>query len=451
MKSMKGFRSVFRFTTKQYWKRNGFARTTILFAILLFLGAAAVTFFTGRPKKSSSTEPEDTETRKTIVHILNKTEFEDILPVEEEPADGEEAEPFGFEFVLAEGTEDSVFDSISEEEKAILAIVEKVDENGKITYRTRMKIPNKSDVGKSEAMEAGDLISESVKKAVYKSVNMTEAMIQFVMLEPTVRSVTTDDEVSLLNMLIKSILPAILGLVLYMLILLHGQTICKEISVEKTSKLMETMLVTVEPNALILGKTLALSILALGQFLAWVAGAVLGLFAGNLVGKAVYGSEFSNKLITVLKFLREYIGESALSPAAIIMSVIVFCFGTFIYFTLAAMGGSFVSKPEETSSANSMFVFPLLVFWMITYFASMAGAESMLRVLRYIPFTAPFCVPVDVLTGNMSLLGGAIVCLEVMAVSLILIGLAARIYRGLILHTGQKVTFKTIWAVICGH
>ena len=75
----------------------------------------------------------------------------------------------------------------------------------------------------------------------------------------------------------------------------------------------------------------------------------------------------------------------------------------------------------------------------------------MLRVLRYIPFTAPFCVPVDVLTGNMSLLGGAIVCLEVMAVSLILIGLAARIYRGLILHTGQKVTFKTIWAVICGH
>ena len=42
---------------------------------------------------------------------------------------GKVNDPFGFEFVLAEGTEDSVFDSISEEEKAILAIVEKVDEN----------------------------------------------------------------------------------------------------------------------------------------------------------------------------------------------------------------------------------------------------------------------------------------------------------------------------------
>ena len=213
---------------------------------------------------------------------------------------------------------------------------------------------------------------------------------------------------------------------------------------------METMLVHVEPNALILGKTLAITVLALGQFLAWVAAGIGGMLAGNVLGKSRYGDDFTDRIKMVLDFLRNNIGASAMSPAAVVMSIIVFCFGVFIYFSLAAMGGSFVSKPEETSSANSAFVFPLLIFWLGTYFASLTEAEGILNVLRYVPFSAPFCVPVDVLTGNMSLLGGAIVCLEVTAVALLLIFLAARIYRGLVLHTGQKVTLKTIWATICG-
>jgi ABC-type Na+ efflux pump permease subunit len=242
----------------------------------------------------------------------------------------------------------------------------------------------------------------------------------------------------------------ILGLVLYMMILLHGQTICKEVSVEKTSKLMETMLVSVSPNALILGKTLALTALALGQFFCWVASAIVGLFAGSIVGKAVYGDDFSNKLTMVLDFLRQYIGGSALTPPAIIMSIVVFCFGIFIYFALAAVGGSFVSKPEETASANSAFIFPLIIFWMITYFASLSNSQGVLRICRYVPFTAPFCVPVDLLTGNLGLLGGLIVCFEVTIVALLIIAIAARIYRGLMLHTGQKLSLKTIWATICG-
>ena len=51
MRETKGMKSVFRFTAKQYLKRNGFLRTTIIFAVLLLLGAFALTFFTGKPKE----------------------------------------------------------------------------------------------------------------------------------------------------------------------------------------------------------------------------------------------------------------------------------------------------------------------------------------------------------------------------------------------------------------
>ena len=459
---MRGAKSVFRFTTSQYWKRNGFKRTTIIFVILLFLGGAALTFFTGRPKKEKPAEvsmEEIEKNRKTIL-VINTTDLPDFLPeVEEqdscitaEDSEEEYAELFkDWKFVATEGEEKEVFASIGEKKNTVLAVVEKdTDKDGNDLYRTRILIPNNSDVRKGEAMTAGDFISDNVKNAVYEAAGLDDATIQFVMLEPSFRGTTTDDDVSLINLMIRNFLPALLGLIMYMLILLHGQTICKEVSIEKTSKLMETMLVHVEPNALILGKTLAITVLALGQFLAWVAAGIGGMLAGNVLGKSMYGDDFTDRIKMVLDFLRNNIGASAMSPAAVVMSIIVFCFGVFIYFSLAAMGGSFVSKPEETSSANSAFVFPLLIFWLGTYFASLTEAEGILNVLRYVPFSAPFCVPVDVLTGNMSLLGGAIVCLEVTAVALLLIFLAARIYRGLVLHTGQKVTLKTIWATICG-
>lgn len=448
MRETKGMKSVFRFTAKQYLKRNGFLRTTIIFAVLLLLGAFALTFFTGKPKEEKEKEPTE---KLGVVEILNTTDLKDVIPVAETPEEGEEAEEPLWDFAEAEGDEDSAFAKVSEHEDHILAIVEKsLLSDGNDCYKVRILIPKDSKIKKGQAMEVGDQISETVKTAVYRSVNMTEEIIEFVMMQPQSRSITTNEDVSLLSLLIRTILPMVLGLVMYMMILLHGQTICKEVSIEKTSKLMETMLVSVSPNALILGKTLALTALALGQFFCWIASAVVGLFAGNIVGKSVYGDEFHNKLTMVLDFLREYIGESALTPASIIMSIVVFCFGIFIYFALAAVGGSFVSKPEETASANSAFVFPLIVFWLITYFASLANAEGILTICRYVPFTAPFCVPVDLLTGNLGLLGGLIICIEVTIVALLIIAIAARIYRGLMLHTGQKISLKTVWATICG-
>lgn len=443
MKAGKGMKSVFDFTSKQYIRRNGFASLTILVALLLFLGVGALLFFSGKPKTAKDKEPEEIKKLGTVL-LLNQTTLTDILP-EEQPD-----EPVLWDYVSIEGEEEEAFKKAAEKEDHILAVVSVKEIEGKTTYVTSVKIPNNSKIERDEAIDAGDVISECVRTAVYRDVNMTEEMIAFIQLEPVARSITTDEDVSMLNMLIKSILPAILGLVMYMMILIHGQTICKEVAVEKTSKLMETMLVSVEPNALILGKTVSLTVLALGQFFIWVASAVGGMFGGHFLGKALYGDEYKNRILMAINFLRNNIGESALSPLAIVMSIVVFCFGVFIYFALAAMGGSFVSKPEETANAQGTFVFPMMICWIITYIASLGGAENVLRICRYIPFTAPFCVPIDVLTGTLGLVGGIIVCVEVTAVALLLIFLAARIYRGLMLHTGQKISLKVIWKVIRG-
>ena len=287
MSNMKGAKSVFHFTTSQYWSRNGFKRTTILIALLLLLGATALTFFTGRPKSKKTEEKislEEIQKNQKTILVLNTTDLPEFVPDEAEQtaiiADTESEDENAslyrdWKFVVTTGEEKAEFEKISEKSDTVLAIVEKdTDKDGNDLFRTRVLIPNGSSVRKGEAMDAGEFISDCVQNAVYEKAGIDDAMIQFIMMEPTFRSATTDDDVSLLNMLIRNILPAILGLFLYMLILLHGQTICKEVSIEKTSKLMETMLVHVEPNALILGKTISITVLALGQFLCWVASAV---------------------------------------------------------------------------------------------------------------------------------------------------------------------------------
>lgn len=448
MKNMNGTNSVFRFTSKQYLSRNGFAKVSIIFAVLLLAGGFCLTFFTGKPSSKKEEEPEEIEKIGTV-SILNTTDLKDVIPKPEKDEEGNEIMPL-WDFVMVEGEEDDAFAQISDKEDYILAVIEKIEKDGKTQYVTRMKIPVDSKVSKDEAVSVGDDISAEVKNAVYRSVDMTDETIAFISISPSTKSITVDDDVSMLNSIIRTILPAILGLVMYMMILLHGQTVCKEVSVEKTSKLMETMLVSVEPNALILGKTLAITVFAIGQFFLWIVSAIVGLLLGNVVGKMVYADDFTNKLHNVITYLRSFIGESALSPAAIVIGIIVFCFGIFIYFALAAIGGSFVSKPEETSSANSAFIFPLLIFWLIPYIASVSGNEDTLRICRYIPLSAPFCVPVDVITGNISILLGLLCGLGVVAVALLLIFLAARIYRGLMLHTGQKVSLKNVWQVIIG-
>ena len=451
MKNMKGTNSVFRFTTKQYLSQNGFSKISIIFAVLLLAGGFCLTFFSGKPSSKPEKQQKEEEFKKIgSVDILNKTDLKDIVPKPEKDENGDVIES-EWDYAMVEGEETEAYEKLSGTEDKVLAVVEKkTDSDGKTQYVTRMLIPVNSKVSKGDAISAGDNISAAVKDAVYRSVDMTDETIAFISITPGTKSITVDDDVSMLNSIIRTILPAILGLVMYMMILMHGQTICKEVSVEKTSKLMETMLVSVEPNALILGKTLAITVLAIGQFFLWIASAVLGLLLGNAVGKMVYMDDFTNRLRDIISYLRNFIGESALSPMAIVLGIVVFCFGIFIYFALAAIGGSFVSKPEETSSANAAFVFPLLVFWMIPYIASVSGNEDVLRICRYIPFSAPFCVPVDVITGNISLLAGLLCGLGVVAVALLLIFLAARIYRGLMLHTGQKVSLKNVWQVIIG-
>ena len=97
---------------------------------------------------------------------------------------------------------------------------------------------------------------------------------------------------------------------------------------------------------------------------------------------------------------------------------------------------------------SGLYVFPIVISWAFSYFAPLAGNEGTLTIIRLIPFTIPFSVPADLITGALGL-GQGLLSLGVLLVfSLLVIMLSARLYKGLVLYTGQKLNLKTLGNIL---
>ena len=83
--------------------------------------------------------------------------------------------------------------------------------------------------------------------------------------------------------LLSMLLPFASLMLLYFLVLLYGQSTAANVILEKTSKLMDLFLVSVEPGAMVLGKVLATALAGLLQLAVWAAGLAGGFAIGGAV------------------------------------------------------------------------------------------------------------------------------------------------------------------------
>ena len=95
------------------------------------------------------------------------------------------------------------------------------------------------------------------------------------------------------------VLPMLSSLVLFMLIFIYGQMVAQSIAQEKTSKVMELLLTSVRPLAIIIGKILAMGSLALIQFMMIVASGVLGIAVSVPLSSSIIGSSEETGAVSV--------------------------------------------------------------------------------------------------------------------------------------------------------
>ncbi|MBQ9120706.1 MAG: ABC transporter permease [Lachnospiraceae bacterium] len=431
-----GWTDVYSFTFRQSVKKGGYRAVTAIMSILLVALVALIIVLTGKP--------ESEEVEKSAIQQVYLVD-ESGLPVD-----------YGMWFTQLGMTEysETKFQNVDSMEAALEAyagleevpcvIVKLTKGEG---YLLEAVLPKNASISESEAESLLEAMVTCFETNKYVIAGLTEEQLLGVMTPTMADYVKIGEEQNIAIMLIKMLAPMVFGLVLYMMLILYGQEIGREVSAEKTSKLAEMLLTTVKPYALIAGKVLAVATAGILQFMIWVASIFVGLFAGNAIAASMY-PEYQSVIGTILDFFHENLGASAFSPAAIILALVIFVVGFLVYCVMAGLAGSFVAKPEDIAQTQGIFQFPIIIAFFATYFGTLAGSEKVMDICRYVPFTSPFSVPVEVLTGTTSILEAVISLVILLVFSLLVIIVAGRLYEGLILYNGQKLSPKTIWGII---
>jgi len=436
----RGWNTVFGFTFRQATKGMGFKIVTALITILILGAFVLINVLVAKPDKSDLVEASSIKRVYVLDNSgLQPTNYKEISP----ELSSEQFQHIEFVIATEQSREEVIKTAASNSPETIAAIIT-AKEAG---YEIEIVVPANSTITNKQAKALLSPMSSGFETNKLMQVGLSVEQLTMV-LKPQVTSYAEIGEsTSGIAFAIKMIAPMLFGLMLYLMLILYGQTISKSISTEKTSRLMETLLTSVHPYALITGKVLAITSMAIVQFVTWVVAAGVGLYGGNAVAHAIY-PEYENTVVTIINFLKDNIGESALTLPAVVLAIIFFCVGFLFYCVIAGLAGCMVSKPEDAASTQMIFMFPVMISWLICYLSPVVGNETLQMVTRYIPFTAPFCVPVDLITGTIGLTEGIISIALLSIFTLLLIMLSARIYKGLVLYNGQKLNFKMIGNIL---
>ncbi len=443
MNKFQGWKNVFAFTYKQNVGTKTYKLVTGLVAVLVLALAILITVVSCAPDEEE-TKPEFSSIHKVLV--ADCAEVGELAYAELVASTQNDAYYKKIEWESAEQvTTEEEFARLAEEKgEGVIGLLYTMDED---VLSVRAIIPETSTVELSEGEELATTVAYFVQSQRYQNSGLSMEQLIEVEKPVAVTVGVAGEEPNLVADLIGMFAPLIFGLILYMMLLMYGQRICQQVSTEKTSKLMETLLTSLHPYALLTGKVFAIVATALTQFFLWIALLVIGLFGGVVIGRVLFPDSTAS-VTMVVDFLRENIGESALSPAAVVLAILIFCCGFLFYCVIAGLAGSMVTRPEEASSVQGIFTLPIVVSWLVCYLGGLMEKENILVVARNIPFTIPFGVPVELLTGTVGILQGVISLVILLVFSVLCILLSARIYKGMVLYTGQKLSLKTIVGVL---
>ena len=219
----------------------------------------------------------------------------------------------------------------------------------------------------------------------------------------------------------------ILSIVLFYAIYFYAYQVSTAITVEKTSRIIETLVTSTSPRIIVLGKTIGIGIVGIIQTLVLILVAVI-------CAKTILPAEMLNSILEM----------THLSPAIIAIIAIYYLLGYSLYALLYALTGSTVSKPEEVQSANGPVAILAVIGFYLSYFTMMNPTSSLNEIAALVPISSPFCMPFRAMMG-LSSTNEIILSVVILVITILLVAhISIRIYSNAILNYGEKISFKKL-------
>ena len=233
------------------------------------------------------------------------------------------------------------------------------------------------------------------------------------------------------------------AIILLMLCTITASFIIRSVVEEKSSKLIELLMVSVSPLALLLGKILAVMTYILMMFGIMI----LGFFVSWTVSSRFFDlSSFTGMISTVFG------GQSLGSIAAktIIVVLISLALGFMINSLLSGLVGACCSSMNDVESANMSVVLITMTGYLISCIVAPLAVPAVDIVTSLFPVTAIFVAPVLYLIGRIGLPILAISWVIQAVFIFFLARMAAAVYRELLLAKGERIRMKRLFSMIAG-
>jgi ABC-2 type transport system permease protein len=204
---------------------------------------------------------------------------------------------------------------------------------------------------------------------------------------------------------------------------------------EKASRLVELLMVSVRPMALLLGKILAAMAFVLGLVLLLILGAVLSYFLCGLI----WDPTAAKSALQSLGVSSQWLNLGAGTLIAVLISMVL-AYLTFAL--LAGLSGSGCSEMEDMQSATSAAMLLIMVGYVASIFVSAFDSRTLILISCIFPILSVYAAPAQYIIGG---IGFGTLCIAWL-LQLVVIGLllwfTARIYESLLIHRGGRITFK---------
>jgi ABC-2 type transport system permease protein len=213
------------------------------------------------------------------------------------------------------------------------------------------------------------------------------------------------------------------AVLLFISLQIFGNYALTGVAEEKSSAVVELLLVRVRADQLLAGKLLGIGVVASLQFAAAVLAAMVAL--------AISGVDVPDEIWSALP-----------------MAVVWYLGGFALYSTLYALAGSLVSRQEDAPAAAAPIVTVLIAAYVMIYIFGYVPESTASRVLSVIPPVAPFLMPMRMAAGAASVVEVVLALVLLVATTVVVWKLAGRVYEQVLLRRGSRIPWREALALL---
>ena len=268
-----------------------------------------------------------------------------------------------------------------------------------------------------------------------------------------------------LNPEVKSYLSLAGGFLMYLLVLIYGVQVMKGVMEEKTNRIIEVILSSIQPVKLMWGKILGIGLVGITQFAIIIITSIIFFSAiqsfvdidtADLVNDQIKMMDSEGNLVNAhlpqlsieeMDTLYAIEGVKSYLPTFLIIMPFLFIGGFLLYAAFFAAVGSAANPDTETQQFILPITVPIILSMVIATTIMDNPSSDLVYYTSMFPLTSPI-----VMAARLPFINWATDWWEVFTAILLLFAtvwlstkFAAKVYKTAILMYGQKLSYRNIW------